>query len=364
MIRGLLSPALRHVLWLWPLLYLGLLVVQPLFDPHHRVLQWWVTGTAIAVFLPVYLVAERREGWVRAWSPAIATGLGLVVFPVNSSAGVFFIYAAAFAGNHQSRRAATRWLVGLTALLGGVAVFSSIPFPWRIFAFAPPLAFVWIVGLTCVEGADRRRDAVALRAENARIEHLATLTERERISRDLHDLLGQTLTGVIVRSQLAQRLTRTDPDASAAEMAQVEQAAREALDKVRATVTGWRHIALDDELNTAREVLATAGIQLVCSRDPGLVLTPSAETALALAVREAVTNVVRHAQARRCTVALRESEGRVLLDVADDGVGGAGEEGTGLAGMRERIAALGGDVQRTTSTGTALTVAIPAAVAR
>ena len=356
-------PVLRRVLCLWPLLYLAMLLIQPAFDEATGPFQWAVVAAAVLVFVPVYVVAENRDGPVRRWSPAISTLIGVLVFPVNSYAGVFFIYAAAFAGSHLSRRASTRWLIGLTALLGVIAVVSPIPFPWRLLAFLPSLCFVWIIGLVCVEGADRRRAAAALRVEHARIGHLATLTERERISRDLHDLLGQTLTGIVVRSQLAQRLTRTDPAAGAAEMAEVERAARAALTEVRATVAGWRHVVLDEELDVSREALAAAGVELAVARDPELALTPSTETALALALREAVTNVVRHAHAGRCTVALRRAGETVLLEISDDGVGGDAGEGTGLTGMRERIAALGGDVQRAARGGTALTVAVPAAVA-
>lgn len=357
------TTLLRRVLCLWPLLYLAMLVIQPLSDPATGAFQWAVVAGVVAVFVPIFVITERRDGTVRRWSPAISTLLGVLVFPVNSYAGVFFIYAAAFAGNHLSRRASTRWLIGLTALLGVIAVVSPIPFPWRLLAFVPSLCFVWIIGLASVEGADRRRAADALRVEHARIGHLATLTERERISRDLHDLLGQTLTGIVVRSQLAQRLTRTDPAAGAVEMAEVEQAARAALTEVRATVAGWRHVALDEELAVSRDALAAAGVDLAVTRDPQLALTPSTETALALALREAVTNVVRHAHAGRCTVALRRAGESVVLEVSDDGVGGDSREGTGLIGMRERIAALGGDVHRAARGGTALTVAVPAAVA-
>jgi two-component system sensor histidine kinase DesK len=97
-------------------------------------------------------------------------------------------------------------------------------------------------------------------------------------------------------------------------------------------------------------------------RDPDLVLTPSAETAIGLALREGVTNVVRHARATRCTVGLRTDGDRVALEIADDGIGG-GRDGNGLAGMRERIAALGGEVRRAGHAGTALSITVPRAVA-
>lgn len=352
-----------HPASLWYLIYLGGLVFQPAYDPAAGVFEWAVVITVVVVYVPIYLVAEHRVGRLQQWSPLISTVLGVIVIPVNSYGCILFVYAAALAGNHLPRRASLRWLVGLTTLLGLVALLSPIPFPYRIYAFGPSLIFVWIIGLACIDGAEKRREEAALRAENARIEHLATLTERERISRDLHDVLGQSLTGIVVRAQLAQRLTGADPAAGVAEMIQVEQAARAALTEVRATVSGWRQVMLDDELSVARAALGAAGVGLAVTRDPGIVLTPSAEHALSLALREGVTNVVRHAHARSCTVVLRCVGGRVVLEVSDDGVGGVTPDGNGLTGMRERIGALGGEVRRHARDGTALTVAVPATVA-
>jgi two-component system sensor histidine kinase DesK len=345
---------------LWHLIWLGMLVFQPLYDEQNRPLQWTVALAVVVVFIPIYVLAHRGSGPVRYWALVATILLGVLAAPVNSGASVLFVYAAGFAGAGRTRRIALWWLAGLTALVVVLVLLSPIPMPWRIWAFAPSLVLVWVVGLVTIEEMEEDR---ANRIHNARVEHLATLSERERISRDLHDLLGQTLTGIVVRSQLAQRLTRADPEAGIAEMAEVEQAARAALTEVRATVSGWRQIDLDDELTVSRNALTAAGVTLEVTREPGLVLTPSAETALGLALREAVTNVVRHANARHCTVALHRVDGRVVLEIADDGVGGETPDGNGLTGMRERIGALGGEVQRLARGGTALTIAVPAAVA-
>ena len=344
---------------LWHLIWLGMLAFQPLYDEQDRLLQWTVALAVAVVFVPIYVLAHRGPGPIRYWAPVATTLLGLLAAPLNSGATVLFVYAAGFAGG-RTRRIALWWLTGLTALVVVLVLLSSIPLPWRIWAFAPSLVLVWVVGLVTIEDMEENR---ANRIHNARVEHLATLSERERISRDLHDLLGQTLTGIVVRSQLAQRLTRADPEAGIAEMAEVEQAARAALTEVRATVSGWRQIDLDDELTVSRNALTAAGVMLEVTREPGLVLTPSAETALGLALREAITNVVRHANARHCTVALHRVDGQVVLRISDDGVGGEAPEGNGLTGMRERIGALGGEVQRLARGGTALTIAVPAAVA-
>ncbi len=345
---------------LWYLLFLGYLFFAPVFDPAAGVLHWAVTIGSVVAFVAFFAYTQVRPAPAAHRSPALVTALGLIVLPFNGGATVYFVYAAAFAGSLLPRRVATRWMVALTLLVAASALVSAAPPPFLLLSVLPPLVTVWIVGLAAVEDADQLREAAGLRVENARIEHVATLTERERIARDLHDLLGQTLTGIVVRSQLAQRLGGAE---GTAEMAAVEGMARDALAEVRATVTGWRQLALDDELVVARDALAAAGVELVVTRDPDVLpLAPSAENALALALREGVTNVVRHARARRCAVALRAVDGRVVLEVADDGVGGGAPDGNGLTGMRERIAALGGAVARRAQDGTALVIALPTAI--
>ncbi|CAN5857517.1 sensor histidine kinase [soil metagenome] len=345
------------------LVYLVILVFQPAFDPGAAAAAWLVTVAIVAAFLPLYVVGELRPDRARWWSTVPTVLLGLVAMPFNSGASVLFVYAAASAGATEPRRYALRWFAGLTALLGVLALVSPVPMPWRLWGIGPPLVFIWVVGLLCIEDADREHAAAGLRLDNARIEHLATVSERERIARDLHDLLGHSLTSVVVRSQLAQRLAATDAGRAAAEAAQIERIARAALAEVRATVTGWRLASLDDEVESAREALTAVGVELVVRRDPDLVTVPSTESALAMALREAVTNVARHAGARTCQVTLGVRDGEVRLVVADDGVGGDAPEGNGLSGMRERIAALGGCVQRTGKPGTTVTVAVPLQVA-
>jgi two-component system, NarL family, sensor histidine kinase DesK len=344
------------------LIYIGIVFLQPSFDPHAQWWEWAIAVGATAVFLPIYLLADRRPGPVRRWAPVLLTVLSVATILLNSGCVIYLVYAAGFVGDYRSRRRAMEWFAGMS-LIVVVAVFASPGFPFTLFSFVPGFVFIWIVGLQSLAGTERHRERMALRVQNARIEHLATLTERERISRDLHDLLGHTLTGIIVRSQLAQRLAQGDVEAGVAEMAHVETAAREALAQVRTTVTGWRQIDLDDEIATSQAALAAADVALTVEREPGLTLAPTVASALGLALREAVTNVVRHANATRCTVTLRTDDDQVVLEIADDGVGGAAPEGNGLTGMRERITALGGVVTRKARGGTALTVAVPKVVA-
>ena len=354
------SPQRWPAVDLWSLVWLAALIYSPLLDPTATTALYLSSAVLTLAYIVFYLAVTLRPGPLRRWSPWITTAVAAVVVPINAGAAVLLIYAAALVGSFRPRRAALTWFVGLSTLDVLFTVGSPIPLPWRLWAFAPPLVLIWVIGLICLESAAERR---AAQLRQAQVGHLATVAERERIARDLHDLLGQTLTGIVVRAQLAQRLASTDSAAGIAEMAAVEQSARAALSEVRATVSGWRHVELDVEMAAAANALGAAGVELNVARDPDLVLTPSAETALGLALREAITNVVRHARATRCTVRVGGAGGQVTLHVTDDGVGGSVPDGNGLTGMRERIAALGGEVHRAGRTGTSLLVSVPAAVA-
>jgi two-component system, NarL family, sensor histidine kinase DesK len=349
----------------WYLVYLGIMLFQPIADPDAGRLDWLVLAAVWTVFIPLYLWVEVRPGWLRDHADVLSVAIGVLAMPVNPGASVLMVYAAAFAGAHRPRRVALRWFAALTliSLAFAVLVDAGIDPIFRAMSYLPASVFVWVIGWASIAEAGRDRESARLRVDNARIEHLATVNERERIARDLHDILGHTLTSVVVRAQLVQRLAADDPIRAVREAAAIEEAARDALGQVRGTVQGWRQASLADELEVARTALDAAGVTLTVDRQPDLLLAPSVEAALALALREAVTNVVRHAGATRCEVTLHHRAGEVALEVRDDGRGGRAGDGGGLTGMRERIAALGGHVDRDTGHGTILTVAVPAEVA-
>jgi two-component system sensor histidine kinase DesK len=188
-------------------------------------------------------------------------------------------------------------------------------------------------------------EPVALAIDNARwFSRLRTVgadEERTRIARDLHDLLGHSLTTITVKAGLARRLTeRGEHGRAAAEIGEVESLARRTLGDVRAAVAGHREVTLAGELATAREVLRAAGItaELPASVD---IVDPARSELFGWVVREAITNVVRHARATRCTVGLGPS----WVQIDDDGRGGVTADGNGMTGLRERVAAVGGTVR-------------------
>ncbi|PRY37334.1 sensor histidine kinase [Umezawaea tangerina] len=353
----------RLRVWTWVhLVYLGLPAFQPIFDPTADAGDWALVAFIVVAFLPMYAMSLLRPWQARWWLTVPATVLGVLAVHFNAGAAVLFVYAAACAGLTETRRTALRWFGFLTTLTLVFGVLSATPMPYRLWNVVPPVLFIWVIGLVQIAEAARARANTELRMENARIEHLATVSERERIARDLHDLLGHSLTAVVMRAQLVEQLVAVDPERARAEVREIERTARDALSEVRATVSGWRQASLEAELDAARGALASTGVDLHVRRDPDLALLGSTEHALALAVREAITNVARHADARTCQVGIHAVDGELRVVVADDGVGG-GADGNGLSGMRERIAALGGRVHRTATEGTTVTIAVPLRVA-
>ncbi|MEU7068779.1 sensor histidine kinase [Streptomyces narbonensis] len=181
-----------------------------------------------------------------------------------------------------------------------------------------------------------------LRATREELARTAVEKERLRFSRDLHDLLGHTLSVVVVKSEAARRLAPHDLDGALSQVADIESVGRQALTEIREAVTGYREGSLATELDRARDALSSAGIEPVVRRS-GPLLAPQTEALLGWVVRESATNAVRHSGATRCVMALDGTADRVRLTVTDDGRGPTpGTPGSGLRGLSERLVAAGG----------------------
>jgi two-component system sensor histidine kinase DesK len=223
------------------------------------------------------------------------------------------------------------------------------------------LVFVPLIGGVNLHFAQVGRANARVQRAESEIGRLAAVAERERIARDLHDVLGHTLSLIVLKSELAAKLAERDPTRAAREIREVEQVSRAALAEVREAIRGYR-ATLDDEAARARRLLDAAGIRAevaIGERPPDR----ARDEALALVLRETVTNVVRHSGATVCRVAAACADGACTLTVADDGRGGgrggAVHEGGGLRGVRERVEALGGRVACDGARGMRVTVTIP-----
>ncbi len=199
--------------YVW-LVYLVALLFQPVFDSSTTLLDWLAVPVLIALFLPIYLATFRaRDDRQTMILIAAFAVLALAGSLVNTGASVFVIYAAATAGRLQPTRRAALVVAGLVGVVGLMIVISPAPMPWRLAGLAPALLFTVAVGAASIFDAERERASQRLLRADEEIERLATIAERERIARDLHDLLGHTLSVIVLKSELAARLVRTDPDA-------------------------------------------------------------------------------------------------------------------------------------------------------
>lgn len=350
----------RWTRYIW-LVYLGTLLFQPALDPTAGPIDWILAAVLVAAFLPLYFATFRPNDQRRQLVVIGAmAGLAFVGSFVNGGASIFVVYAASAAAYLEPVRRAVMVIAALVGLIGLMVLVSSIPMPFRLAAFAPAFIFTLVTGTAAIFEAERERATRRLVRADEEIERLAALAERERIARDLHDLLGHTLSVIVVKSELAGRLLAADPDRVAAEIADIERIGREALTEVRSAVRGYRTRGLEAELEGAQRALAAADVAVTFDRTSLPSIDPEHESALALALREAVTNVIRHAHAARATIAVSADGSDIVLEVADDGRGTNGAEGSGLAGMRERISAVGGDVVVDGSAGTRVRVRVPA----
>ena len=200
-----------------------------------------------------------------------------------------------------------------------------------------------LLGISAVYTAYTTHQRAHLHRSNQEIMRLATLAERERIGRDLHDLLGHTLSVVALKSELARKLIDRDLDAARTEIAEVERVARDSLAQVRNAVSGIRSTALSAELVAATALLEAQGLKVKCETE-NVKLPHDRETALALSLREAATNIRRHSGATGVTIRVKKEPTAVVVEVADDGRGGRIVPGNGLNGMRERLGSVGGSL--------------------
>ena len=345
---------LQHI-WLASLLFAFFPLI---FSPDTEPEAWVATFVLVGIFLAIYVWGERAHGRAGLIPVALIVVLGVVGSYINPGASVFLIFASAAVAHAFPPRTAVVLIAGLAAVLAVIAFTLPVPFPYGPLSVLPAFVFLVVIGLAEIYEAQRARDDARLRLANEEIERLATVAERERIARDLHDLLGHSLSVIVLKAELASRLMERDPRRAASEVREVERISRTALSEVRAAVQGYRGHSLAAELAAARRTLAAAGISVETEIEP-VELPETRDEVLALAIREATTNIIRHASARSVRIELRSRRDGVRLTVADDGRGGDDPEGSGLRGMRERLAAFGGSLERDGSAGTRLQIVLP-----
>ncbi len=290
-----------------------------------------ISGCYLAI-----VVAAMRSAWRRYWwLLGVLTALAVLVAPL---AHEYVLILVAVIVPSAATRVGVRAAAVLVVL--GAAACVVVPLVVPGWSTGPSWYYAVAVVFTTLLVHAFSRTATAnqqLREARAEVARLASEAERNRIARDLHDLLGHSLTAITVKSTLARKLAAGAPPAALAEMESVEQLSRQALADVRAAVSGYREVTLAGELARGRELLRAAGV--VADLPTAYEGVPQERQELfGWVVREGLTNVVRHARAGRCTVELTASS----VEVRDDGTGGPAGAGSGLDGLRARVAAAGG----------------------
>ncbi|MFG1654501.1 sensor histidine kinase [Micromonospora sp. NPDC049275] len=342
--RGFLLVA-AHTLWLWLLLTPAAAIARGQVQPAAAATVGLVAFALFYLALVAVPVADLavRPALHHAGLAAFALlGVGLAVVYGGGPEGwlVLLMYVAA-AGAVGFVRVAWGfgWVGGSVAAVVAIGVGHGLPA-----GDTAQTALITVLAGTLTLAFSRTARLVEeLRRTQRELARTAVQQERLRFARDLHDLLGHTLSLVVVKAEVVRRIAPTDPHQAAAEAADIERIGRTALSEVREAVTGYRERSFGRELDSVRTALADVGIS-VTVRETNHPLGVEADDAFGWALREGVTNVLRHSRASRCEIEVVADARESVLTIRDDGVGGRPQPGNGLRGLSERLEQAGGEL--------------------
>ena len=339
----------------WPWLFYLVTYGIPWLWQAPTPTQALLSGCGLALFLLVYLFSFRVAGRALAGSVLALVTIGSALMPVGGGWSILAVYPAMQAARLRPRRRATWLLAFCIGAFFVVGMASGQPLVWWL----PSLMIAILIG-----GGGISREALydhtrALLATQEEVRRLAGAVERERMARDVHDVVGRTLTLVALKADLVGKLAARDPEAALAEAHGIGEQARAGLAELRAALAGHAQGSLAGEMVASVAALRTAGVEADTYGDT-VAIAPDAGAVLAMTLREAVTNVIRHAGARHCKIEVALDARMVQLTVLDDGSSGGIVEGQGLTGMRQRLVAAGGELSISDAgPGTRLVARVP-----
>ncbi|MCF6138015.1 sensor histidine kinase [Pseudalkalibacillus berkeleyi] len=322
---------------------------------------------AFLMFFTSYRLSFISKGWsVYVWV-SIEMAIS-VVMTILFGYVYFALFLAFFIGNIQKKVGfLTLYIIHL---LSTIVAVSIVVFRQNEMFFSQfPFIIICLIGVillpfTMFNKIKQERLEGQLEDANKRISQLMVFEERQRIARDLHDTLGQKLSLIGLKSDLAGKLMYKNLNSAKIEIDDIHKTARTALKEVREMVSDMRRVKLKDEIIHIQQMVEAAEMDLNIEGDPELTNTPLlVENVLSMCLKEAVTNVVKHSQATSCNVLIKQSPHEVLLSVQDNGIGISDKvstlSGHGLQGMRERLEFVNGSLEINSSNGTTLTTRVP-----
>ncbi|HEU5230449.1 MAG TPA: sensor histidine kinase [Ktedonobacteraceae bacterium] len=342
-------------------------IVIKLFLSHASLADLIISLPGLALFFGIYLWASWRRARqlvtlspareAEVWLSIIAlTALSVVLILINGKDWfVLFDFVCGYIAGRLATKRVLQVVGGLVFLIVGLGLVLHI----GLFAIGQATFSVCAIGIISFSIIRSITTSWELHEAREEIARLAVTTERLRIARDLHDLLGHNLSLIALKSELARRLIKVAPERAIVEIGDVEAVARTTLQEVREAVASYRQPTLANELQSAREMLAAAGIAFHYESDERNkdALPTAIEAVVAWTIREGVTNIIRHSRAHQCCIRLRREQQGVQIEIVDDGSGAAqvataqtlapdrtvnGSRGNGLRGLTERVDMLGG----------------------
>lgn len=321
----------------------------------------------ILLFFTVYRLSFVKRGWTVYTSVGIemAISVGMTLY---FGYVYFFLFTAFFIGNVINKAGfITLYVIHIIISLSAISL--GFYLQSEIFMMQLPFIVISVIGMILLPPSIYNRNKQdrlegELENANARISQLMVMEERQRIARDLHDTLGQKLSLIGLKSDLAEKLVQTKPDAAQAEMKDINRTARTALKEVRELVSDMRGINVRDELLHVQEILKVAQIELKISGSPDFENVPLlVENTLSMCIKEAVTNIVKHSGADECKITITQNPEDIVIKVQDNGRGFSSQFGmnqeSGLQGMKERLEFINGTLSIETADGTSLVMRAP-----
>jgi two-component system, NarL family, sensor histidine kinase DesK len=379
------SPYLVWLIWIIWLPF----AIPDIINIFHTSISW-LTLVVILICLMTFLIIYLQGSWRRAqrltaaspftedraaWTSLILLIVLSCILVLVDGKGwlTMFYFVSGYVGGGFSTKRIFQILSGIMLIILAIGLLNHEN-QLVIVQTALPILAVSFIALIITSAI---RNSVELRTAREEVARLATMTERLRIARDLHDLLGHNLSLIALKSELAGRLVRVSPERAIVEIGDVEQVARTTLQEVREAVASYRQPTLANELHGAQEILTAAGIAYHYentgnSKEP---LPSTIEAVLAWTVREGVTNIIKHSRAQECTISIRRNKQEIQLEILDDGAvplsikqntdtlaaSSSTNQGNGLRGLTERVEALNGkfDADFRSDVGFCLAVSLP-----
>lgn len=340
----------------WVYLINLVLFLAPLLFVPYQLWHYAAMLVALLAFLWCYFKAYRSISTQMHWPVLGIVLIATAIAPINPGAISFFAFAAFFIGFAYALRRYLLLMTGLCAIVIALDLSELILWPYFLLFGLPAILGVSLLGRVEQQRQLRLRHEQQSQDE---IKQLATMVERERIGRDLHDILGHTLSSIILKADLAEKLlARQQTAAAQQQLTELSTIARNALSQVRQSVSGFKHQGLIAEVAKLLSRLRDAGFQVELNGEIPQ-LDSRRETTLILALTELVTNIMRHSQGDSCQLRFMSSDQLVQLELTDNGKATEFKEGNGLTGLRERLSAIGAHLTVQQDQGFTATIALP-----